>query len=125
MILWQQLRGRRFCGLKFYRQFGIGRYVLDFYCEELKLAIELDGGHHSELCQIEYDADRTAFIEANEIRVIRFWNNEIFENLEGVMNRLLEIVGEYNSPSFPPLPREGGVDVVLQNPPSLREGRES
>ena len=93
-ILWQELRNRRFCGMKFYRQFGIGRYILDFYCEELKLAIELDGGHHSEPNQLEYDVQRTLFLEANSIRVIRFWNNDIKENMNGVMEKILEEVGK-------------------------------
>jgi very-short-patch-repair endonuclease len=79
--LWHFLRARRFEGVKFLRQFAIGDFVADFACRELHLAIELDGGQHTP----ERDAGRTEIIEAFDYRVIRFWNNEVLENTEGVL----------------------------------------
>jgi very-short-patch-repair endonuclease len=79
--LWYYLRGRRFGGAKFVRQFPIGPHVADFACRSLKLAIELDGGQHSP----EVDASRTQAIEAFGYRIIRFWNNDVLQNTEGVL----------------------------------------
>ena len=79
--LWYYLRGRRFEGAKFIRQFPIGPHIADFACRELHIAIELDGGQHSP----EVDAPRTQIIEAYGYRLIRFWNNDVFENIEGVL----------------------------------------
>jgi very-short-patch-repair endonuclease len=79
--LWHYLRGRRFEGAKFVRQFPIGSYVADFACRDLHLAIELDGGHHSP----DVDAPRTQVIEAYGYRIIRFWNNDVLENTYGVL----------------------------------------
>ena len=79
--LWYYLRGRRFEGAKFIRQFPIGGFVADFTCRELHIAIELDGGQHSP----EADAPRTRVIEAFGYRLIRFWNNDVLKNTEGVL----------------------------------------
>ena len=79
--LWYYLRARRFEGAKFVRQFPIGRFIADFACRDLRLAIELDGGQHS----AEVDAPRTQIIESFGYRVIRFWNNDVLENTEGVL----------------------------------------
>ena len=79
--LWYYLRGRRFEGTKFTRQFPIGPHVADFACRAARLVIELDGGHHSEAG----DAERTRTIESFGYRVIRFWNNDVLENTDGVL----------------------------------------
>jgi very-short-patch-repair endonuclease len=79
--LWYFLRGRRFEGAKFLRQFAIADFVADFACRELHLAIELDGGQHTP----EADAPRTELIEAFGYRVIRFWNSDVLENTYGVL----------------------------------------
>ena len=93
--LWYYLRGRRLEGAKFVRQFPIGPHIADFACRDLKLAIELDGGHHSE----EVDAPRTEVIESFGYRIIRFWNNDVFENLEGVIDAIQrELAIARNSP---------------------------
>ncbi len=81
-MLWQLLRGKRMEGLKFRRQHPIPPYIVDFVCTEKKLIIEADGGQHAEA--IDYDNKRTAFLESKGYKVIRFWNNEILTNSEGV-----------------------------------------
>lgn len=82
--LWLHLRGRRLEGFKFKRQWTLGRYVVDFCCLEARLIVEVDGGQHSE----EADAVRTAWLEAEGFRVRRFWNNDVVENLGGVLATL-------------------------------------
>ena len=83
--LWQRLRSRQIEGAKFRRQFPIGAYIADFACIELRLIIELDGGQHAESSA---DGERTRWIEANGYTVIRFWNNDMIENLEGVLETI-------------------------------------
>ena len=88
--LWACLRGRRLVGYKFRRQHPLGRYILDFACIEHRLAIEADGGQHSESAS---DERRTAWLERQGWRVLRFWNNEILTNTEGVQEMILEALG--------------------------------
>jgi very-short-patch-repair endonuclease len=85
-LLWQLLRNRRIAGAKFRRQHPIGRYILDFYCDEKKLGIELDGGQHTEA--VDYDARRDAWLSMQEIRVLRFWNNQVLTETEAVMEAI-------------------------------------
>lgn len=80
--LWERLRRKRIDGFRFRQQTPLGKYIVDFICFEAKLIVELDGGQHAE--QVEYDARRTEWLESQGFRVLRFWNNEIFENIEGV-----------------------------------------
>jgi very-short-patch-repair endonuclease len=95
---WGQVRNKRFMGLKFFRQYSVGQYILDFYCPEIRLAVELDGGQHNEPEQREYDAARTDYLHAHGIRVLRFWNHEVMSEMEGVLMRM---EAECN-PSCPP-----------------------
>jgi len=81
--LWAALRGRQVSGVKFSRQIPLGRYICDFVSRDLRLVIEVDGGQHSE---DRRDAVRTAFLEASGYRVMRFWNNDVLENLEDVVD---------------------------------------
>jgi very-short-patch-repair endonuclease len=78
------LRGRRLEGAKFVSQFPIGPYNADFACREARLAIELDGGQHNEIV----DAPRTEVIEAFGYRVLRFWNNDVLQNTDGVLEAI-------------------------------------
>ncbi|MEO5707450.1 MAG: endonuclease domain-containing protein [Alteraurantiacibacter sp.] len=80
--LWSHLRASQFCGEKFTRQHQIGDFIVDFACRRLRLAIELDGGQHA---VSGTDAGRTEVIEAHGYRVIRFWNNDVLGNTDGVL----------------------------------------
>ncbi len=86
--LWRRVRNRQFHGIRFFRQYSIGPYIVDFYCPALKLAIELDGGQHTQDENREYDAGRTEYLEARDIRVMRFWNHEVLGNIDSVMSIL-------------------------------------
>lgn len=81
--LWQKLRSRNFFNLKFRRQEPVGDYIVDFICYEKKLIIELDGGQHNEFS--EKDIPRTKALEKEGYRVLRFWNNEVINNIDGVL----------------------------------------
>jgi very-short-patch-repair endonuclease len=102
--LWYHLRAHRFMSLKFKRQKPIGRYIVDFVCMEQMLVIELDGGQHSE--QIEYDQRRDAWLKNRGYTVLRFWNNAVMQELDGVLEQIrLMIIHEPSPPT--PLPHAG------------------
>ena len=86
--MWSLLRNYQFKGLKFKRQHPIGKYIVDFICKEKKIVIELDGGQHNEENNIIYDIERTKYLEQKGYKVIRFWNNDIDNNIEGVFEEL-------------------------------------
>jgi very-short-patch-repair endonuclease len=86
--LWYVLRSRRFHENKIRRQQPIGPYVADFVCFERKLVIELDGGQHAEPQAVAWDRARTAFLEREGFRVLRFWNIEFLQNREGVLETI-------------------------------------
>jgi len=92
--LWSILRSRRMAGLKFFRQYSVGPYILDFYCPEQRLAIEVDGGQHADVHGQEHDAHRDRYLKELNIRVIRFWNNDVLQNIEGVGKKIKEEVEE-------------------------------
>ena len=85
--LWQRVRGRQLGGYKFRRQVPIAWFIADFLCEEKKLVVELDGGHHQE--QADIDERRTKQIERHGYRLVRLWNNDVLKNIEGVLETLL------------------------------------
>lgn len=101
--LWYHLRAHRFLGLKFKRQKPVGRYIADFVCCERRLIIELDGGQHSE--EVTYDQRRDAWLRSRGYTVLRFWNNDVMQQLEGVLEQIRCAVGP--SP-LAPLPQEAG-----------------
>jgi very-short-patch-repair endonuclease len=86
--LWSILQRRQIAGLSFRRQHPIGKYFVDFYCAQLRLAIEVDGGQHNEARIRAQDEQRTRWLEAKGLTVLRFWNNEILGNIEGVWERI-------------------------------------
>jgi very-short-patch-repair endonuclease len=85
-MLWQTLRQKQVNGHRFRRQHPVGQYIVDFACIERKLVIELDGGQHQE--RREYDEQRTGFLNERGWRVLRFWNNDVIENLDGVLTEI-------------------------------------
>lgn len=86
--LWRALRDRRFAGFKFRRQHNVGSHILDFYCADAKLAVELDGSQHGHPDGMQSDAEREKFLSEQGIATLRFWNHQWRENREGC---LLEI----------------------------------
>ncbi len=97
--LWTYLRDRRLLGFKFRRQHPIGSYVADFCCLEKRLVVELDGGQHAQ--RSVHDLARTNDMKKEGFRVIRFWNNQVLENPQGVLE---SIVAALKSPHLDPLP---------------------
>lgn len=89
---------------KFYRQYSVGRYILDFYCPGVRVAIEIDGGQHNWVENQDLDAERTNYLNVQGINVIRFWNREVTDNLDGVLQK----IGEVITPPTPPLRLRGG-----------------
>ena len=88
--LWRELRAHRFAAWHFRRQHPVGPYIVDFICLAARLVIEIDGGQHSP----DRDGRRTAWLEAAGFRVLRFWNNEVLANSEGVLQAIAEAPAE-------------------------------
>jgi very-short-patch-repair endonuclease len=88
--IWSYLRNNQL-GHKFRRQYPIDRYIVDFFCFEQNLIIELDGGQHNK----EVDKKRTDFLVANGYRVLRFWNNDVLSNTSGVLQTIIEAIGPH------------------------------
>jgi very-short-patch-repair endonuclease len=84
--LWYHLRAHRFMGLKFKRQKPMGRYIVDFVCLEHRLIIEIDGGQHAD--QVSYDMQRDEWLRGQGFRVLRFWNNEVMQQMDGVLEQI-------------------------------------
>ena len=89
-VLWKSLQRRQLLGKKFRRQVGFGRYIVDFYCPECRLVIELDGASHFSITIDEYEAERTKFLESLGLKVIRFENKELYEDIEAVLEKVRE-----------------------------------
>ena len=119
-IIWRMLRDRRFGGVKFRRQAPIGPYIADFACPSHRLVVELDGGQHA-----EEGSDRQRWLESEGYRVLRFWNNEVFENRTGVLHAIANVLGPWPSvyphPGPPPQAGEGDPDTISRpkSPPPL------
>jgi very-short-patch-repair endonuclease len=105
--LWGELRARRLGGHKFRRQWTIGPCITDFCCVESGLIVEADGGHHTS----EADRARSRYLGSQGFRIIRFWNNDVLTNMDGVLETILEALGgpkeEDPHPSLLPLAGEG------------------
>ncbi|MES2102575.1 MAG: endonuclease domain-containing protein [Pseudomonadota bacterium] len=105
-LLWQLLRNRRIANAKFRRQHPMGRYILDFYCDEKKLAIELDGGQHGD--NVAYDQQRDAWLGKQGIQVLRFWNTQMLTETENVLEEIYRSLTDRNKDRpIPPLPHAG------------------
>ncbi len=97
--LWAKVRNKQFFGIRFFRQYSIGPYIVDFYCPTVKLAVELDGGQHSRSDNREYDTIRSEYLRTQGIDVMRFWDNEVLLDIQSVLSKLVLKV----TPSIPPL----------------------
>jgi len=96
--LWQRLRNRQLFGLKFRRQHPLGPFVLDFFCHEQQLVVELDGHHHAEPGQQRHDKARSEWLEGQGLWVLRFTNREVDTNIEGVLEVIARQCGVWPSP---------------------------
>ena len=88
--LWRRIRNRQIAGFKFFRQYSVGAYILDFYCPCVRLAIELDGSQHADKDNQIYDQERTSYLVGLDIYMIRFWNNKVLDDIDNV----LEVINE-------------------------------
>ena len=105
--LWRYVRSRQLGGFKFSRQIAVGPFVCDFVCRERGLVIELDGGQHAD--RTSSDQRRTRFLEDEGLTVLRFWNNEVLQNTDGVLQMILAKLAELPARFIPhPLPLAGG-----------------
>jgi very-short-patch-repair endonuclease len=104
-FLWKHLRAKQVEGLKFRRQEPIGKYIVDFVCFEKDLIIEVDGGQHSEAV----DSGRDAWLRSQGFTVLRFWNHDILQNIEGVLEVILRTCSQRTPSPTPPI--KGGATV--------------
>ena len=102
-FVWDRIRHRQIGGFKFRRQQPFGPFIVDFVCLERKLVLELDGGHHADPAEADYDARRTAWLREQGFRVFRLWNVEAFEEWESAAGRIWELLCEGGN-----TPRAGG-----------------
>lgn len=93
-LLWEKLKDNQVHNLKFRRQHPIGPYVVDFYCHKIKLVLEIDGGYHSTLEQRQYDLEREGILKFNDLKVVRFTNEQIESELDLVLEKLDRLIVE-------------------------------
>jgi very-short-patch-repair endonuclease len=110
-LLWSRLRAGRCEGMKFRRQHSIGQYIVDFVCLERKLIIKLDGGQHALPDEARKDRQRDAWLEKEGYTVVRFWDNEVLMNRNGILDAIRERLHRTPSPQSPPL-KGGEVSIV-------------
>ena len=101
--IWYHLRAKRMCGVKFKRQAPMGAYIVDFVAKHEHLIIEIDGGQHNE----QVDNERTKWLENQGFKVLRFWNNEVLANIEGVLETIRLSLEQVRTPSPSPSPARG------------------
>jgi very-short-patch-repair endonuclease len=129
--LWHHIHDKQIENFRFRRQRPIGKYIVDFICLEANLVIELDGGQHVE--QQQYDAERTKYLTAQGLHVLRYWNNDVMQNIEGVLEDIRAALMQRVSLSTPsrPSPREGkeqtvsieATDKIPRSSPSPARGK--
>ena len=109
-LLWKKLKGKQLDGHRFRQQHGFGPFVLDFYCPALRLCVELDGEIHNNENVRKKDEDRTVFLNQNRIFVLRFKNEEVEQDVDGVLRRIREFINNnINGCSDPQPPNLGGL----------------
>jgi very-short-patch-repair endonuclease len=99
-MLWDKIKGKQIESCKFRRQYSVAQFIIDFYCPELKLAIEIDGESHFQEDAVKYDQQRQIFIESAGIIFLRFTNNEVFENLNSILEIITEKIRELRTISI-------------------------
>ena len=104
--MWQSIRKRQILGCKFRRQAPVGPHIADFVCFEKKIIVEIDGGQHK--AREEYDRKRTEWFRSRGFRVMRFWNNDVLANIEGVIERVCQHLGGYPGHPHPDPPPSRG-----------------
>lgn len=102
-LLWRRLRFWQVDGYKFRRQQPLGNYIVDFVCLQKRLIIELDGGQHAQ--EVNHDAERDAWLQAQGFTVLRFWNNDVLKNIDGVMEMIVKSL--QSTPYLNPSPQGG------------------
>jgi very-short-patch-repair endonuclease len=109
--LWGKLRLWQLDGIKFRRQQPLGRYIVDFVCLEKRLVVEVDGGQHAE--DANYDSDRDAWLREQGFVILRFWNNDVLKNIEGVMTVIVEKLR--STPFLNPSPQGGRKKIARRS----------
>ena len=117
-LLWSRIRKKQLGGYQFYRQRPLGKYIVDFYCPAARLVVEVDGGQHFFQNSRVHDAERDRFFKRHGIRVLRFTNLQVLNEIENVLDTIYEAL-KAHSPLTPPSRREGGENVK----PSKRRER--
>jgi very-short-patch-repair endonuclease len=100
--LWGWLRGKRLEGYRFCRQFGVGKFILDFYCPKVKLGIEIDGGQHLKTEKKIYDRNRSQWLNNNNINILRFFDSEITSSTKLVCNKIIKRINEIEKTKLSP-----------------------
>jgi very-short-patch-repair endonuclease len=120
--LWQHLRDKQLENFRFRRQRPIGNYIVDFICLEANLVVELDGGQHAD--QQQYDLKRTAYLTAEGLKVLRYWNNDVMQNIEGVLENIRAALMQGATQRTPsqPSPREGK-ELIVPSKKAVAEAR--
>lgn len=103
--LWRSLRLRQIYGCKFRRQFPLGNFIVDFVCLEMRLVIEVDGGQHAD--EKYGDAQRDSWLMAQNFRVLRYWNNQVLNELDVVLADIARVLEAFPSPPSQPSPVKG------------------
>jgi very-short-patch-repair endonuclease len=101
VLLWTHLSRKQMLGYKFRRQYGVDKFVVDFYCPKLKLAIEIDGPSHAEQEGVAYDKMRQSYIEGLGIQFVRFQNDEIYEDMQSVLESIASKIKSLTTPESP------------------------
>ena len=107
LLLWSRLRAKQFEGLKFRRQHGVGPYIVDFYCPERRIVIEVDGDTHAETDQVVGDKERDLYQASLGLEVVRYTNGDVVDNLEGVLLDLGKRLALISTSPHPSLHRRG------------------
>ena len=114
VYLWNKIKNKQLMDIRFRRQYSIGNFIVDFYSPKLKLAIEIDGYSHFNNKAINHDIKRTKYIESLGINIVRYYNNDIMNNIQGVYMDLENTIKKIQTPLNPPLER-GETDDFNKN----------